>query len=83
MCVCVRVLSSCDHGGAGPLVTGGGFKRGSLGEDLSAVCDTATNSANRWRPLGVESSLDDKWLVCVCVCMYVCKIGCQTIFTYH
>lgn len=42
-CVC----SSCDHERAGPLVIGGGFKQGSLGEDLSAGCDTATNSAAR------------------------------------
>lgn len=60
-------------------VIGGGFKRGSSGEDLSAGCDTGTNSADRWRPLGVESSLDDKWPACV----FVCKIECQTIFTYH
>lgn len=72
------VLSSCGRDRAGPLVIGGGFKRGSLGEDLSAACDTATNSADRWRPL--RSGVQSGWRM---ACVWVCKIGCQAVFTYH
>lgn len=47
MCLRASVCAARDHERAGPLVIGGGFKQGSLGEDLSAGCDTATNSAAR------------------------------------